>query len=142
MRIFIGGSKAISSLTAEFTAELDRIIADGHEILIGDCYGTDLLVQKYLACRNYDKVTVYVSGEKVRNNTDGFAVRHIDVPENCTGFEFRRLKDIVMAEDADSRLMLWDGKSRGTAANIADLRTMDKEVKVYVCAKTWRVLGD
>ncbi len=142
MRVFIGGSKTISSLTAEFTAELDRIITDGHEILIGDCYGTDLLVQKYLACRNYDKVTVYVSGDKVRHNAGGFPVRHITVPNGCTGFEFRRLKDIAMAEDADYGLMLRDGKSRGTAANIADLRTMSKEVKVYVCAETRRVLGD
>lgn len=142
MRIFIGGSKAISSLTAEFTVELDRIIADGHEILIGDCYGTDLLVQMYLVSRNYGKVTVYVSGDKVRHNAGGFAVRHIAVPNSCTGFDFRRQKDIAMAEDADCGLMLWDGKSRGTAANIADLRTMDKEVKVYVCAETWRVLGD
>ena len=142
MRVFIGGSKAISILTAEFTAELDRIIADGHEILIGDCYGADLLIQKYLVSRHYTKVTVYVSGDKFRNNTGGFFVRHIAVPNGCTGFEFHRQKDIAMAEDADCGLMLWDGKSRGTAANIADLRAMGKEVNVYVCAETRRVLGD
>ena len=35
-----------------------------------------------------------------------------------------------MAEDSDRGLMLWDGKTMGTLANIQDMRRMGKEVTV------------
>ena len=142
MKIFIGGSKMINSLTTEFTNELDRICSEGHEILIGDCFGVDLLVQKSLSERGYTNVTVYVSGDKVRCNYGNFPVKHIPVSEDVSGFEFRRQKDIAMAQDADCGLMLWDGRSRGTAANIVELKAMHKEVVVYESSPARSVLGD
>lgn len=142
MKVFIGGSKMINSLTDEFTNELDRICSEGHEILIGDCFGVDILVQKYLSERGYTNVTVYVSGDKVRCNYGNFPVKHIPFAEDVSGFEFRRQKDIAMARDADYGLMLWDSRSRGTAANIADLKAMHKEVKVYESSPARSVLGD
>ena len=132
----------INSLTTEFTNELDRICSEGHEILIGDCFGVDLLVQKSLSERGYTNVTVYVSGDKVRCNYGGFTVKHIPVKSGISGFEFRRLKDIAMAKDADCGLMLWDGRSRGTAANTTDLKAMHKEVKVYESSPARSILGD
>lgn len=142
MKIFIGGSKMINSLTTEFINKLDRICSEGHKILIGDCFGVDLLVQKFLSERSYTNVTVYVSGDKVRCNYGNFPVKHIAVKSGITGFEFRRQKDIAMAQDADFGLMLWDGRSRGTAANIADLKAMHKEVVVYESSQARSILGD
>ncbi|MBR4626923.1 MAG: hypothetical protein IKO47_04370 [Ruminococcus sp.] len=142
MKDFIGGSKMVNSLTYEFINELDRICSEGHEILIGDCFGVDLLVQKYLNERGYTNVTVYVSGDKVRCNYGDFPVKHIQVSEDVSGFDFRRQKDIAMARDADCGLMLWDSKSRGTAANIAELKAMHKEVVVYESSPAWSILGD
>ena len=47
-KIFISGSKSISKLTEEMLSALDKIIQDGDTILVGDCHGADLAVQKYL----------------------------------------------------------------------------------------------
>ena len=46
-------------------------------------------------------------------------------------FDFYKQKDIVMAEDADYRFMIWDGQSRGTLNNIINLLQKDKKVLVY-----------
>lgn len=45
-KVFISGSKSISKLTNKMLAVLDKIIQDGDTILVGDCYGADLAVQK------------------------------------------------------------------------------------------------
>lgn len=74
-------------------------------------------------------MTVYVSGDKTRNNIGDFNEKHINA-DGLKGFEFYRQKDIAMAKDADCGLMLWDGKTKGTACNIRDMREMGKEVIV------------
>lgn len=130
MKVFIGGSKVVNDLNIEFLRAIDEICSKGYQILIGDCFGTDKLVQKYLYNHGYTKVTVYVSGNKVRNNYGDFPVRYIEVSYDITGFEFYRQKDIVMTNDADFGLMLWDGISRGTLCNIHDLQRQRKEVDV------------
>lgn len=129
MKVFVGGSKTITYLKDEVKNSLDTLCAMGAEFLIGDCFGADKLLQQYLYDKGYSKVTVYVSGERTRNNIGGFIEKHINA-EGLSGFEFYRQKDIVMAEDSDRGLMLWDGKTMGTSANIQDMRRMGKEVTV------------
>ena len=129
MKVFVGGSKTITYLKDEVKTSLDTLCDMGAEFLIGDCFGADKLMQQYLYDKGYRKVTVYVSGERTRNNIGGFIEKHINA-EGLSGFEFYRQKDIVMAEDADRGLMLWDGKTMGTSANIQDMRRMGKEVTV------------
>lgn len=130
MKVFIGGSKVVNDLNIEFLRAIDEICSKGYQILIGDCFDTDKLVQKYLYNHGYTKVTVYVSGNKVRNNYGNFPIRYIEIPHDITGFEFYRQKDIAMSNDADFGLMLWDGISRGTLCNIRDLQRQGKEVNV------------
>ena len=47
MKIFISGSKSISSLPELAKAFIDQFIENGDEIFIGDCYGVDAVVQTY-----------------------------------------------------------------------------------------------
>ena len=130
MKAFIGGSKTISELDNETKSVLDRLCTENVDILVGDCFGADKLVQQYLNDKGYRNVTVYVSGDRTRNNIGGFNEKHIKT-DGLTGFEFyRRQKDIAMAKDADCGLMLWDGVTKGTACNIRDMREMGKEVLV------------
>ena len=130
MKAFIGGSKTISELDNETKSVLDRLCTENVDILVGDCFGADKLVQQYLNDKGYRNVTVYVSGDRTRNNIGGFNEKHIKT-DGLTGFEFyRRQKDIAMAKDADCGLMLWDGITNGTACNIRDMREMGKEVLV------------
>ena len=130
MKVFIGGSKTITYLNEEAKKKIDEFCKNNAEILIGDCFGADHIVQKYLYDRGYTNVTVYVSGDEVRHNAGNFNVKHITVTNDVSGFGFYRHKDIAMANDADCGLMLWNGSSRGTECNISDLRKIDKSVMV------------
>ena len=131
MKVFVGGSKTITELTDDAKSAIDELCADEANILIGDCFGADKLIQAYLVEREYRNVTIYVSGDKTRNNIGDFCEKHISAYD-LIGFEFYRQKDIAMAANADCGLMLWDGKTRGTECNIEDLRRMGKEVKVII----------
>ena len=131
MKIFIGGSKTVKELSPCMIKELDRVCREGYEVLVGDCGGADRLVQEYLHEHGYTKVTVYLSGTRVRNNAGAYPVKHIDA-EGLSGFEFYRQKDIAMANDADCALMFWDGKSKGTRCNTEDMEGQGKPVAVIV----------
>ena len=134
MKVFVGGSKTIKALTDETLSIINNFCSIGAEFLIGDCYGADKLVQTYLAEHEYGKVTVYVSGDKTRNNVGSFKEKHISAV-GISGFEFYRQKDIAMVADADCGFMLWDGKTRGTKQNINDLNSYGKPVRIikYSC---------
>ena len=128
-KIFIGGSKTIHKLDDQVKGKLHEIIKNQYDVLIGDCFGIDKAVQAFFDENGYRDITVYVSGENVRNNVGDFKVYNI--PANMTGFEFYRQKDIAMAKEADCGFMIWDGKSKGTLNNIADLVSQNKTCEVY-----------
>ena len=131
MKVFIGGSKTLVHLTPQMCTLLDELIQSGADILVGDCRGADTLVQQYLAGKNYRRVTVYASGTKVRNNAGNFAAKLVPAA-SAKGFAFYRQKDIAMANEADSALMFWDGKSKGTQRNISDMKAQNKPCTVIV----------
>ncbi|MBR6873884.1 MAG: hypothetical protein IKN17_10305 [Ruminococcus sp.] len=133
MKIFIGGSKTLKVLSPCMIRALEQVCKNGYEVLIGDCFGADRLVQEYLASRGYDKVTVYASGTRVRNNAGGFRAVMIGA-NGVNGFAFYRQKDIAMSLAADHALMFWDGVSKGTQCNIEDMERQEKFVAVIVAA--------
>lgn len=130
VKVFIGGSKTVKKLDKKAISILNEICDKNYEILIGDCFGADRLIQNYLHQNHYHKVTVYASGNVVRNNTGNFNTKLIPVNSEISGFEFYRQKDIDMAKDSDFGFMIWDGKSRGTMSNIIDLINSGKNVIV------------
>ncbi len=119
-KLFVSGSKSISKLSEAAIGLLDDAIKKGMEILVGDCYGVDAAVQKYLDQRNYANVTVYCSGEKPRNYflTNGRVRSCSLLSKGLNGRAFNYVKDIEMSKDCDRALMIWDGKSAGTHENI------------------------
>lgn len=132
MKIFIGGSKEIGTLPYRMKKILYSIVKQSHEILIGDCYGTDLAVQQYLNKMKYRNVTVYTACKKARNNIGNW--KEISVETDKTGFEAHRQKDSLMAEECDFLIMLWNGKSKGTYANIKELEDKGKKVILIICS--------
>ena len=130
MKVFLSGSKTVKSLPEKLTALLDDYCQQRCEFLVGDCCGADKLMQDYLAAKGYADVTVYVSGGSVRFHAGRFPIRHIAVPEGITGFAFYRQKDIAMAQDCDAAVTLWDGETRGTRCNIADMERLGKPYTV------------
>ena len=132
MKLFVSGSKSISVLPDEVKAILDEHIALGTEFLVGDCYGVDVAVQKYLESKGCGNVTIYCSGETPRNNyVTGAKVRSCaEAAKGLTGNAFQYVKDIQMAQDCDTALMVWDGKSKGTAENIRRIKEMGKPYRI------------
>lgn len=127
-KLFVSGSKSISKLSETAIGLLDKAIEKGEEILVGDCYGVDSAVQKYLDQRNYANVTVYCSGEKPRNYfLMGGRVRSCaDLSKGLSGRAFNYVKDVQMCEDCDRALMIWDGKSVGTRENMKRMIDLGK----------------
>lgn len=128
MKIFISGSKSISKLPELAKAFIDQFIENGDEILIGDCYGVDAVVQKYLEAKEFNNTTIYCSGIIPRNNFVSAAKIHscTEAAKGLTGSEFQYVKDIQMAADCDQALMIWDGISKGTAENLKRIKKMAK----------------
>ena len=132
MKVFISGSKSISKLPEEVKSLLDSYIVTGAEILVGDCYGVDAAVQKCLESKGCGKVTIYCSGETPRNNyVTGAKVRSCaEAAKGLTRRAFHYVKDIQMTRDCDQTLMVWDGKSKGTAENIRRVKEMGKPYRI------------
>lgn len=132
MKIFIAGARSITIIDNFVINKLRSICDKGFDVLVGDCYGIDTVVQAYFADRAYSNVTVYASNGRARNNVGRWPVKNVPVASATRGFEFFRQKDIAMANDADMGFMIWDGKSRGTLCNILTLAEQGKTVLVYL----------
>lgn len=130
--VFIGGSRRISRLNEDVRSRLDNLMENGLTVAVGDANGADKAVQKYLADKGYRQVNVFCMVGTCRNNVGRWLTREIDPPPGARGFEFFSAKDRVMAEEADYGLMLWDGKSRGTLANVNDMVSKGKPVVLYL----------
>ena len=132
MKVFISGSKSISALSEKVKSLLDEHIALGTEFLVGDCYGVDAAVQMYLESKGCGNVTIYCSGETPRNNFVTGAKVHscAKAAKGLTGRAFQYVKDIQMAQDCDTALMIWDGKSNGTGENIHRVKEMGKPYRI------------
>jgi hypothetical protein len=129
--VFIGGSRAVSRLNDVITEQLDNLISHQSTLLIGDANGGDKAVQRYLADRAYRSVCVYCMQE-CRNNLGEWPVRNIASTAKQKDFSYYSTKDRVMAAEAHCGLMLWDGKSKGTLANVVTLLNSGKRVLVYL----------
>ncbi|MBO4827983.1 MAG: hypothetical protein J5534_00850 [Fibrobacter sp.] len=128
MKIFISGSKSISKLPDLAKEFINQFIENNDEILIGDCYGVDAVIQKYLESKGFNSVTIYCSGVTPRNNFTSSAKIHscAEAAKGLSGNAFHYVKDIQMANDCDQALMIWDGKSKGTAENVKRIKGMNK----------------
>jgi len=125
-KVFISGSKSISKLTEKMLAVLDKIVQDGDTILVGDCYGVDLAVQKYLQEKGYADVVVYCSGEQPRNHVVGAVHSCSKEAVGLEGRAFQYVKDEAMCKDCDEACGFWDGKSPGTSENAKRVQLLGK----------------
>ena len=119
--VFIGGSRHISRLSAEAKERLDNIVGSGLKVVVGDAAGADKAVQRYLLDASYPHVVVFCSGDRPRNNLGLWETYEVATPKHVKGFQFFAAKDREMAKKADFGLMIWDGKSPGTALNVLRL---------------------
>jgi len=131
-KVFIGGSRKISKLSADVRHRIDAIIEKHLSVIVGDANGADKAVQYYLQSQGYDQVEVFCAGGQCRNNLGRWPVRAVSAAGQRRGFSFYAAKDRVMAEEATVGLMIWDGGSVGTLMNMLRLIRQQKAVVVYV----------
>ena len=131
-RVFLAGSRKITRLPTAVRTRLEEIVRRAMEVVVGDANGSDRALQAQLAEWNYPRVTVFHVGRAPRNNVGDWPTRRIETAAGAKGFDFYAAKDRAMAQEADCGLMLWDGVSRGTLTNVADLVEHGKPVAIYV----------
>jgi len=144
--VFVGGSRHVTRLTPEVKERLDNIVGSGFLVIVGDAAGADKAVQKHLVDVSYPHVIVFCSGDHPRNNLGTWKTHKVSTPMAQKGFQFFAAKDREMAKEADFGLMIWDGKSPGTALNVLRLvRAGKKAVLLKVQDKqtvTFKSLSD
>jgi len=134
MKVFVSGSISITFLTNAVQERLENMIRNNLTVIIGDAGGVDSAVQKFLSERHYPNVIVYSVGSHVRANYGQWPIHHVD---DC-GLQGRAkftLKDVEMAKDANFGMMVWDGKSKGTLANIQEMQKLGKRFCVAIDGK-------
>lgn len=129
--IFVGGSRHVTRLPELAKERLDNAIASGFSIIVGDANGADKAIQKHLADRAYNNVTVFCSGNTCRNNLGDWYTSNIKTKSTKKDFQFFATKDREMALKADFGLMIWDGKSPGTVLNVLRLLRAEKKVVLF-----------
>lgn len=133
-KVFISGSISLGSLSEEIKTSINKIIYNGFEIFVGDADGIDALVQKYCLSKHYFNVTVYsISSYPRFIASDEFRSKKVDVSEEIKKERERQQeKDKMMTIQSDYSLVIWNGKSKGSYANILRAFDSGKQVKVYL----------
>ena len=133
MKIFISGSRILKeNIPDTVLLKIQEHIDEGADFLIGDCEGVDKAIQQYLNDKSYDNVTIYASGERVRNNIGFWKEIHCPIGVDAFRYSFYIEKDFTMAEDADCGLVIWDGNSKGSFVNMLNLIFMGKKCDLYL----------
>lgn len=131
-RVFIAGSRAITTIPVVVRKRLENIVERGFTVLVGDASGADKAVQTFLHDRGYRDVIVFCTGETPRNNVGRWTLRRIASAGSRKGTrEYFTQKDRAMTDEATVGLMLWDGESVGTLKNVLRLLQHGKPVAVY-----------
>lgn len=131
-KVFICGSRSVYKLQGDAQELISKLNASGNSFIVGDCYGADYEVQKYLS-KIDATYTVYYSGAFPRHQWDyAMETVRVPVPDNISrGREYHAIKDKQMCADADILVALWDGTSKGTLANITAFKDSGKTAYVF-----------
>ncbi len=130
-KIVIGGSRAITYLSASVKDLIDTLTKKGYTILVGDANGADKATQKYLYAKGYHNVVVYCMYDLCRNNVGKWPTKRIVTPNKKKDANYFGTKDLHMARESDFGIMIWDGNSKGTFRNVINLLDDNKRVYVY-----------
>lgn len=134
--VFISGSAGITEITADIRNLITAWYLKGYNFVVGDCRGVDSAVQDILNQLGCPNVTVYFSGYKATDKPryyhpfDGWKLKRVIPKPGARGREFFTAKDIVMTYESDISLVIWDGKSQGSKANIDRANAALKDIMI------------
>jgi len=130
-KVFISGSRMLWRLNQQMIHCLDNYMRDSATVLIGDANGADKAVQKYLAQKKYEEVVVFCMHNYCRNNLGNWEIKTAISAKKKKDANYFRIKDDMMANEANLGFVLWDGKSKGAFHNIVNLVMSDKPTMVF-----------
>lgn len=129
LSVFCGGSLTVKTIPSEAIKSLGRIMENGFTILVGDAHGADSLIQDHLYKNGYKNVVVYHMSRKLRNCFDNDWIKK--PVANTGGRTVFTAKDVVMSNDCNYGLFIWDGVSKGTVENMHRLEHMNKKYRLF-----------
>lgn len=129
--VMLAGSRHIQNLPTSASDKVRELIAQGTWFLVGDATGVDLAFQSLLSSLHYKRVVVFTSLDKPRNNVGCWEVRKIDSGLKSKGAAMHTAKDRDMVRIASTGMMVWDGVSPGTLANVIDFVNEGKSCYVW-----------
>lgn len=131
--VFVSGSISIKTLPLEVIKSFDKIIAQNIHVHVGDADGIDTLTQKYFASNNYTNITICTIYDRPRNIASNlFAISRVNYDQSIKSErEKQTTKDSYMTTHTDYSFVIWDGKSKGSYANIRRAFEHDKKLKIY-----------
>jgi hypothetical protein len=131
-KVFISGSMRIKNIHQEVLNRIDNIINANYQILVGDADGVDSSIQSYLFNNEVNSTLVYCTGLQPRNNLGNWSTNNVETNHSSGTRAYFTAKDLIMAEDCDYGLMIWDAKSTGTLSNTIELLKRKKNSLVFV----------
>ena len=131
--VFISGSISIKKLPLQVINSIKIMIDKNMTILVGDAPGIDSLVQDVCYEENYLNVIVYTITSTPRYKANqNFQEKNIFVSSEIKSQRERQTyKDKAMSEESSFSLVVWDGLSKGSYANIIRALDYKKGIKVY-----------
>lgn len=128
--VFISGSSTVKVLPKEAVEMIKKLKSKNTNIIIGDCYGVDTLVQKEL--NGYKNVNIYSMYANPRNNIGNWEVKTIknNYTQKVDYPTWQQQKDVAMTNACTHAIAIWDGQSRGTKANIDRIKALGKKLLI------------
>jgi predicted XRE-type DNA-binding protein len=130
--VFIAGSISISHLHEKVQERINKIVSSDLNVVVGDADGADTSIQQCLHDYGANKVTIYCTGDKPRNNVADWPVHRVHSNAREGSRAYFTAKDLEMARSSDYGLMIWDCKSTGTLSNVIELLKEKKKSVVFV----------
>ena len=126
MKLFVGGSLSLTQLPEEVVEGLRGVARSNGSFLVGDAGGVDSQAQRLLRDWEVNAVHVYFSGASARFNLGNWPAIRIESGLKSKSAALHGAKDRAMVSAADQGIMVWDGTSVGTLANVLDLSSSGK----------------
>lgn len=131
MKVFLGGSIRLNALPNSVKQLITEEISRGRSFAVGDAAGIDLAFQQFLKNQSVRALTVFHS-DILRNNIGNWPTEFVHSDLKSSGKDKFTVKDRKMANLADCGIMVWDGKSAGTLANVLDLLQQKKPCQIFL----------
>jgi hypothetical protein len=128
---FLSGTRKIERIPLEVKEVIAAKISQGHSFIVGDAPGSDRAFQRHLAELNVALVTVFSSLPNARNNLGNWNLNYVSSGLKTKSNAMHAAKDRRMAMQCDDAIMIWDGQSAGTLANLIDVIEQSKPSLVF-----------